>query len=113
MAAATKPRASIKRANASSWRSIPSPARSVTRSNGRGMQNRLNQEGPVSVKVWDPLVRVFHWSLATAVIIALMSDASRSLHKSAGYVAAGLVVLRVIWDFVGPQHARFADFVRL
>ena len=66
----------------------------------------------MSVKVWDPLVRAFHWSLAAAVIVALMSDASRGLHKSAGFIAAGLVMLRVIWGFVGPLHARFADFVR-
>ncbi len=41
-----------------------------------------------------------------------MSDESRSLHKLTGYVAAGLVILRIVWGFVGPQHARFADFVR-
>jgi cytochrome b len=76
------------------------------------MANRRSHEAPPSVRVWDPLVRVFHWSLAAAVLIALMSDQSRALHKSAGYVAAGLVVLRVIWGFVGSVHARFADFVR-
>jgi len=64
------------------------------------------------VKVWDPLVRLLHWGLAAAVIIALMSDESRSLHKAVGYAAAGLVLLRFIWGFVGPAHARFADFVR-
>ena len=76
------------------------------------MPNPQNHEAPASVKVWDPLIRVFHWSLAAAVIIALMSDGSRGLHKSAGYGAAGLVLLRVIWGFVGPLHARFAYFVR-
>jgi cytochrome b len=76
------------------------------------MANRRSHEAPPSVRVWDPLVRAFHWSLAAAVLIALMSDQSRTLHKSAGSVAAGLVVLRVIWGFVGSVHARFADFVR-
>jgi cytochrome b len=67
---------------------------------------------PETLRVWDPLVRVVHWLLAASVVFALMSDESRSLHKLAGYIAAGLVVLRVVWGFVGPQHARFADFVR-
>jgi cytochrome b len=76
------------------------------------MANRRNHEQQGSVKVWDPLIRVFHWSLAAAAVVALISDESRSLHETAGYVAAGLVLLRVIWGFVGSVHARFADFVR-
>jgi cytochrome b len=76
------------------------------------MASLRNHEGPATVKVWDPLVRVVHWGLAAAVIFALMSDESRSLHKTAGYIAAGLVLLRVIWGFVGSLHARFTDFVK-
>jgi cytochrome b len=76
------------------------------------MANLRSHEAPASVKVWDPLVRVFHWTFAAAVVIALMSDENRSLHETTGYVAAGLVLLRVIWGFVGSLHARFADFVR-
>jgi cytochrome b len=67
---------------------------------------------PAMVRVWDPVVRAGHWLLAAAVVFALMSDESRSLHKLAGYVAAGLVVLRIVWGFIGPRHARFADFVK-
>jgi cytochrome b len=67
---------------------------------------------PATVRVWDPLLRVVHWLLAASVVFALMSDESRSLHKLSGYVAAGLVVLRIIWGFLGPQHARFTDFVK-
>ena len=64
------------------------------------------------VKVWDPVVRVFHWGLAAAVALALLSDESRGLHEAAGYVALGLILLRIAWGFVGPTHARFSSFVR-
>ncbi len=75
------------------------------------MANLRSPEVYTTVKVWDPLVRLIHWALAAAVIYALMSDESRSLHKMAGYIAAGLVLVRVVWGFVGSLHARFADFV--
>jgi cytochrome b len=63
------------------------------------------------VKVWDPLLRLAHWSLAAAVTLALVSSEDRSLHEAAGYVALGIVGLRIVWGIVGPVHARFSDFV--
>lgn len=64
------------------------------------------------VKVWDPLIRVFHWTLVTTFIIAYVTeDDWMQLHAFAGYVIGGLLMFRVLWGFVGPQHARFADFV--
>jgi cytochrome b len=68
---------------------------------------------PETVPVWDPLVRVFHWSLVVAFATAwLTAEESRSVHEAAGYVVAGLVAFRILWGFVGPRRARFADFVR-
>jgi Prokaryotic cytochrome b561 len=64
------------------------------------------------VRVWDPFVRVFHWSLPSAVLIAWATDEPLWLHNWLGYVAAILVVLRVIWGFVGTDRARFVNFVR-
>ena len=64
------------------------------------------------IKVWDVLVRVFHWSLVTAFVIDyLTEDDWMLLHANAGYVITGLLVFRLIWGFAGPRHARFADFV--
>jgi cytochrome b len=69
-------------------------------------------EDSVRVKVWNPLLRVAHWGLATAVTVALASDENRAVHEVAGYAAFGIVALRIVWGFVGPTHARFLDFVR-
>ena len=65
-----------------------------------------------TIKVWDPFVRIFHWSLVAlfAVAFATGDDAVR-LHIWAGYAIAALVASRFIWGFVGPQYARFANFI--
>jgi cytochrome b len=34
------------------------------------------------------------------------------LHTWLGYTALALVVLRVVWGFIGPENARFVSFVR-
>lgn len=66
-----------------------------------------------TVKVWDPLVRIFHWGLVTCFAVAWFSaDVSRSVHHFAGYVAGGLIVFRLIWGIAGPQYARFTQFLR-
>jgi cytochrome b len=66
----------------------------------------------IEVRVWDPIIRIGHWSLAAAVLIAWLFDEPLWMHSWLGYVAAMLVVLRVIWGFIGPEHARFVAFVR-
>ncbi len=64
------------------------------------------------VRVWDPLVRVFHWSLVAAFFTAyLTEDDFLNLHVTAGYLIAGLVTIRLIWGVVGTRHARFSNFV--
>ncbi len=65
------------------------------------------------IRVWDPFVRAFHWTLAVSFAVAwLSSEHLEGLHDAAGYVAGALVAARVIWGFVGPGYARFSQFVR-
>jgi len=65
------------------------------------------------IKVWDPLVRIFHWSLVSAFFIAYFTeDDLLDLHVYAGYLIGGLLIFRLVWGFVGSRHARFTDFVK-
>lgn len=67
---------------------------------------------PSSVKVWDPLVRLFHWGLVAAFATAWLSaEEWDNLHHWAGYTVAGLVVFRCLWGIVGTEKARFVNFV--
>lgn len=65
-----------------------------------------------TVKVWDPFVRVFHWTLVLGVIEQLITAGSfNAIHVTAGYALFFLVLARVVWGFIGTRHARFVDFV--
>ena len=47
---------------------------------------------PVTVKVWDAFVRIFHWSLAALFLLAYATgDEIERVHILAGYAIGGLV----------------------
>lgn len=65
-----------------------------------------------SVKVWDPLVRVFHWSLVLVfALVYLTGEGESRWHEPLGYIVLALVAVRTVWGFIGTEHARFRDFV--
>ncbi|SFK59402.1 cytochrome b/b6 domain-containing protein [Celeribacter marinus] len=66
-----------------------------------------------TIRVWDPLVRMFHWGLVAAFAAAYLSAEELStVHEVAGYIVAGLVAFRLIWGFAGSRYARFAQFMK-
>ena len=63
-------------------------------------------------RVWDPLIRLFHWSLVLTFFISYFTgDEENQLHIYAGYAVLGLIVFRLIWGIIGTKHARFSDFM--
>ena len=65
------------------------------------------------VRVWDPLVRIFHWSLVASFATAWFTSSSRDeTHQWIGLIAAALIAFRLLWGFVGSPYARFAKFIR-
>ncbi len=64
----------------------------------------------MQIKVWDPFIRLFHWSVVTLFLANYWLIESGSLHDWLGYTLAVLVAMRVIWGVVGSPYARFSNF---
>ncbi|GGD15857.1 cytochrome b/b6 domain-containing protein [Aureimonas glaciei] len=65
-----------------------------------------------TVRVWDPVVRIFHWGVVAACILNLfILEEGKMAHRYVGYTVAGLLAVRLVWGLVGSRHARFADFM--
>jgi cytochrome b len=67
--------------------------------------------------VYDLPTRIFHWLFAVLflgafVIAKTVDDESPvyALHMLAGIAIVGLVIFRIVWGFIGTQHARFSNF---
>lgn len=71
------------------------------------------RHAPAMARVWDPVVRVFHWSLVLSfVVVWVTRHHFEIVHQWAGYVAAALIVARLLWGLIGTPFARFSQFVR-
>ncbi len=63
------------------------------------------------VTVWDPLVRLIHWGLVLSILLnSTIIDEESNLYEWIGYIAVGLVGVRLIWGLIGPRYARFSIF---
>lgn len=63
------------------------------------------------VLVWDVFIRIFHWSMVAIVFANLFFlEEGGTWHQYLGYAACVLMLLRIVWGFMGSQYARFKDF---
>lgn len=67
-------------------------------------------------RIWDPLIRVWHWLFASAVCAAwalgeFMSFESVRWHFYLGYCVLGLIALRIVWGLIGPAPVRLAKLL--
>lgn len=63
--------------------------------------------------VWDPFIRIFHWSLVAAFGYAFYTHNSlweQQHHAYAGYVAGTLIVARIAWGLLATGYANFHSF---
>ncbi|MDX9740440.1 MAG: cytochrome b/b6 domain-containing protein [Gammaproteobacteria bacterium] len=67
------------------------------------------------VYVWDPLVRIFHWSLLGLIAFSWYAGTvggnMMEYHMWSGYTMLTLVLVRIAWGFVGTSYARFTSFL--
>ncbi|UUY10429.1 cytochrome b/b6 domain-containing protein [Pseudomonas sp. J452] len=64
-----------------------------------------------TLRLWDPLVRLFHWSMAAAFIANYcFTEAGDDWHRWFGYYAVGWLAIRGVWGFIGTPAARWTDF---
>jgi cytochrome b len=80
------------------------------------MESNSSNNPPSTFPVWDLGVRIFHWALLAAVLVAAMtgffgSPDSLQIHLIAGVSISFLVLFRLIWGFSGSTYARFRTFL--
>lgn len=64
------------------------------------------------IRVWDPLVRLFHWTLVGSFTIAYFTqELNYAPHLYSGYTVLSLIAIRIVWGFVGGHYARFNNFI--
>lgn len=87
---------------------MPKPARTSP-----GEQNPEARSPQGWARVWDPFVRLFHWSLVLSFAVAwFTAHSAEAVHYWAGYAAAALITMRLLWGLLGTHYARFSQFVR-
>ena len=73
----------------------------------------MSRENVRWTAVWDPVVRILHWSLLMGFFAAYFTrNLAGAWHEVTGYGVLAIVLLRLIWGFVGSSHARFSQFLK-
>lgn len=62
--------------------------------------------------IWTLPTRVFHWLLASFILLAFLTDEDNLLtyHAIIGYSIFIILTFRVFWGLIGPKYSKFGDF---
>ncbi len=67
--------------------------------------------------IYDLPTRIFHWLFSSLFVVAFLitktiddENPLFSYHMLAGLILGQLVILRIIWGFIGTRYARFSSF---
>lgn len=71
----------------------------------------VSKDSAGRIKVWDPVVRLFHWTVVSGCLVNLIREDGDAVHRWLGYLVAAAIAIRLIWGFVARGHARFSSFV--
>ncbi len=65
------------------------------------------------IRVWDWPLRLAHWGFAVLIPFSWWSaeNSHWGWHERSGLTILGLLMFRILWGFIGPETARFAQFV--
>jgi cytochrome b len=74
----------------------------------------MAESGLRAVKVWDPWIRLVHWSIVVLIGVSYFSieAGNMRLHMLSGYAVLTLLLFRIAWGFVGSDTARFRRFLK-
>lgn len=64
-------------------------------------------------RIWDLPTRIFHWTLAAAVIAQVSTGLAGAMewHFRIGYLLLALLLFRLVWGFMGGHWSRFRSFL--
>lgn len=74
----------------------------------------IDATGQRRLKVWDPWIRLVHWSFVLLIALSYWSASTDrwDLHLLSGYAMLTLLLFRLAWGLVGSQTARFGQFLK-
>ena len=63
---------------------------------------------------WDLFVRLSHWTMVALIATCWFTAENGHMqwHYYSGYALLAIVLLRVLWGFVGSKPARFVSFIK-
>ena len=88
----------------------------MTAGDGGGGRYGAERGTALVVPVWDLWVRLFHWSLAAAVLFQIASGLTGwrffDWHRTVGEAVLALVLFRLLWGVFGSANARLSALAR-